>query len=99
MEVGWRLPRWAWGRGYASEAARAALRVAFTDLGLAEVVSFTAVPNQRSQAVMARIGMTRDPDGDFDHPGVPVGHPLARHVLYRVSAGDWRADVGRPWLD
>ncbi len=91
VEIGWRLPRWAWGRGYASEAARAALRVAFTDLGLAEVVSFTAVPNQRSQAVMRRIGMTRDPEGDFDYPTIPVGQPMGRSVLYRLSASDWLA--------
>ena len=91
VEIGWRLPRWAWGRGYASEAARAALRTAFADLGLAEVVSFTAVSNQRSQAVMSRLGMTRDPEGDFDHPSIPVGHPMSRNVLYRLSAADWRA--------
>lgn len=91
VEVGWRLPRWAWGRGYASEAAGAALRVGFTDLGLAEVVSFTAVANERSRAVMRRIGMTRDPHGDFDHPSIPVGHPLRRSVLYRLSTDEWRA--------
>jgi RimJ/RimL family protein N-acetyltransferase len=92
VEVGWRLPRWAWGRGYASEVARAALRVGFTDLGLEEIVSFTAVPNQRSRAVMRRTGMTRDPGGDFDHPTIPVGHPLGRSVLYRLSAAAWRAN-------
>lgn len=90
VEIGWRLPRWAWGRGYASEAARAALWVAFAKLGLAEVV-FTAVPNQRSQAVMRRIGMTRDPEGDFDYPTIPVGHPMGRSALYRLSSADWPA--------
>lgn len=91
VEIGWRLPWWAWGHGYASEAARAALRVAFTDLGLQEVVSFTAVSNQRSEAVMRRIGMIRDPDGDFDYPTIPLGHPLGRSVLYRLSTARWRA--------
>src|SRR5215207_23609 len=83
VEVGWRLARWAWGRGYATEAATEALRVAFDELRLDEVVSFTAVTNVRSQAVMRRLGMTRDPADDFDHPGVRVGSPLRRHVLYR----------------
>ncbi|WP_273653081.1 GNAT family N-acetyltransferase [Cellulomonas fimi] len=85
VEVGWRLPRWAWGHGYASEAAREALRVGFEEAGLDEIVSFTAVPNVRSQAVMRRIGMTRDPADDFDHPSVPHGHRLERHVLYRIA--------------
>lgn len=89
VEIGWRLPQWAWGRGYATEAARAALQVAFTELGLDEVVSFTAVCNERSQAVMRRIGMTRDPEGDFDYPTIPLGHPMGRSVLYRLSSGDW----------
>ncbi len=87
VEIGWRLARWAWGHGYATEAATAALAVGFDELGLDEIVSFTAVPNERSQAVMRRIGMTRDPDGDFDHPRVPPG-PLRRHVLYRIAADD-----------
>ena len=84
-EIGWRLRRDAWGKGYASEAARGALAVAFDDLGLAEVVSFTATTNTRSQAVMRRIGMTTDPREDFDHPDVAEGSPLRRHVLYRLS--------------
>ena len=86
VEVGWRLARWAWGHGYATEAAQEALRVGFDELGLTEIVSFTAAPNERSQAVMRRIGMTRDPAADFDYPGIAEGHPLRRHVLYRISA-------------
>ena len=86
VEVGWRLARWAWGRGYATEAATAALGVAFGPLGLDEVVSFTAVTNTRSQAVMRRLGMVRDLAGDFEHPAVPVGHPLRPHVLYRTTS-------------
>jgi RimJ/RimL family protein N-acetyltransferase len=86
VEVGWRLARPAWGYGYASEAARRALAVGFDVHHLPEVVSFTAVPNVRSQAVMRRIGMTHDPADDFDHPSLP-GHRLQRHVLYRARPG------------
>ncbi|HEY0699985.1 MAG TPA: GNAT family N-acetyltransferase [Micromonospora sp.] len=86
VEVGWRLARWAWGRGYASEAARAATAYGFGQLGLPEIVSFTAVSNARSQAVMRRIGMTHDPADDFDHPKLPERHPLRRHVLYRLPS-------------
>ena len=86
VEVGWRLARWAWGSGYATEAARAALAVAFDDLGLEQVVSFTAVANTRSQAVMARLGMRCDRAEDFDHPHVPVGSPVRRCVLHRITA-------------
>ena len=83
VEVGWRLAREHWGRGYATEGARAALAFAFGDLGLAEVVSFTAVANRRSQAVMERLGMTHDPADDFDHPRLAPDSPILRHVLYR----------------
>ncbi len=86
VEVGWRLARPAWGHGFATEAAREALRVGFDEVGLAEVVSLTSVGNTPSRAVMERIGMTRDPAGDFEHPAVPVGHPLRPHVLYRIRA-------------
>jgi ribosomal-protein-alanine N-acetyltransferase len=86
VEIGWRFARDAWGHGYATEAARAALDFGFETLGLREIVSFTAPANVRSIAVMERIGMTRDPAEDFDHPRVPVGHPLRRHVLYRLRA-------------
>ena len=82
--IGWRLARDHWGYGYASEAARAALSFGFRDRSLEEIVSFTVPANQRSRAVMERIGMTRSPDDDFDHPALPEGHPLRRHVLYRA---------------
>lgn len=88
-EIGWRLARHAWGHGYATEAARAVLGFAFGQAGLREVVSFTALTNTRSQAVMRRLGMTHDPAGDFHHPGLPPGHRLRRHVLYRIAAQDW----------
>lgn len=83
VEVGWRMRPHFWGHGYATEAAQLALDYGFTTLQLPEIVSFTTVTNQRSRRVMERIGMQRDLDGDFDHPRVPEGHPLRRHVLYR----------------
>lgn len=86
VEIGWRLAPQYWGVGYASEAARAALAHGFGPLGLSEIVSFTIPANTRSQAVMRRIGMTRDEQGDFAHPRVPEGHSMRRHVLYRISA-------------
>jgi ribosomal-protein-alanine N-acetyltransferase len=89
MEVGWRLARSAWGHGYATEAARAALQFAFTEAGLRQVIAMTTPANVRSQAVMRRLGMTRDPAEDFDHPRVPDGHPLRRHVLYRLTYQRW----------
>jgi ribosomal-protein-alanine N-acetyltransferase len=85
VEIGWRLVRSAWGRGYASEAAIAARDFAFREAGLHEIVSFTTYRNERSQAVMRRIGMTHDPADDFDHPGLPVDHPMRPHVLYRLT--------------
>jgi RimJ/RimL family protein N-acetyltransferase len=93
VEIGWRLARAYWGRGYATEAACAALDIGFRDLALKEIVSFTVPANLRSRAVMERIGMTRSPDDDFEHPLLPVGHPLRRHVLYRMNretSGDGR---------
>jgi ribosomal-protein-alanine N-acetyltransferase len=83
VEVGWRLARAQWGKGLASEGARAALGHAFQSLALDEVVSFTAVRNARSWRVMERIGMARI--GEFDHPMLPVGHPLRPHVLYKIG--------------
>jgi RimJ/RimL family protein N-acetyltransferase len=85
VEVGWRLAFAHWGRGYATEAARLALADGFGRLALPAVVSFTAAGNRRSRAVMERLGMRRDPAEDFDHPDLPEGHPLRRHVLYRLS--------------
>jgi RimJ/RimL family protein N-acetyltransferase len=83
IEAGWRLARPAWGHGYATEAARAAVAFAFEELALPEVLAITAATNRRSRAVMGRLGMTRDPADDFDDPGVPEG-PLRRSVLYRL---------------
>ena len=95
-EIGWRLARSAWGHGYATEAANASLAKAFGAIGLDDVVSFTTTGNLRSQHVMLRIGMTRNPSEDFDHPLVDRG-PLRRHVLYRISRAEWeRQEQNRP---
>jgi RimJ/RimL family protein N-acetyltransferase len=85
VEIGWRLARAYWGRGYAIEGARAALDYGFGRLGLDEIVAFTVPANRRSWRLMERLGMTRDPDADFDHPAVPEGHALRRHILYRAG--------------
>jgi RimJ/RimL family protein N-acetyltransferase len=84
VEVGWRLAREHWGHGYATEAARASVEFGFRELGLDEIVAMTVEANARSQAVMERLGMTRDSADDFEHPRVAPG-PLRRHVLYRLS--------------
>ena len=85
VEVGWRLAFDCWGRGLATEGARAVVRYGFEELGLGSVVSFTVPGNLRSRRVMEKIGMTHDPRDDFDHPLLPEGHPLRRHVLYRLT--------------
>lgn len=84
VEVGWRLDPAHWGHGYATEGAREAVRFGFEQIGLREIVSFTTGSNHRSRRVMDRIGMSRDPDGDFDHPLLSADHPLLPHVLYRL---------------
>jgi len=86
VEVGWRLASRRWGNGYATEAARAALVFAFDIVGVPEVVSFTSATNTKSRRVMEKLGMTQDPSGGFDHPGVAPGSSLNPHVLYRISA-------------
>lgn len=89
VEIGWRLARHHWGKGYASEAARAVLRAGFERLGLQEIVSFTVPANRRSRAVMERIGLRWNGE-TFDHPRLPEGHPLRPHVLYRILRQQWR---------
>jgi RimJ/RimL family protein N-acetyltransferase len=86
VEIGWRIAAQHWGNGYATEAALASARHAFDVVGLEELVSFTTPANVRSQAVMRRIGMTHDPADDFDHPRLPPGHRLRRHLLFRLAA-------------
>ncbi|ATG73860.1 GCN5 family acetyltransferase [Zobellella denitrificans] len=90
VEIGWRLAREHWGWGYASEAASACLAFGFEQLGLGEIVSFTALDNLRSRAVMERLGMVADA-ATFEHPAVPPGSPLREHCLYRLSAASWLA--------
>lgn len=96
IEIGWRLARPFWGRGLATEAAAASLDHGFGVLDCAEIVAFTVPANLPSQAVMRRLGMTRDRGGDFLHPNLPQGHPLRPHVLYRIGNGAWRTGSCRP---
>jgi RimJ/RimL family protein N-acetyltransferase len=86
VEIGWRLAFEHWGRGYATEAARLALGYGFSTLVLTEVVSFTTAANNRSRAVMQRLGMRHDSSEDFDYPLLPENHPLRKHVLYRLDS-------------
>lgn len=86
IEIGWRLAANAWGQGLAPEGARACLAFAFSKLQAPEVVAFTAKVNGPSMRVMEKIGMTRDLNGDFDHPMIEAGHPIRPHVLYRIKA-------------
>jgi ribosomal-protein-alanine N-acetyltransferase len=83
VEIGWRLAAEFWNRGYATEAAREAMRFGFEELRLTEIVSLTVPANLPSRRVMEKIGMVRNPDDDFDHPLVPEGNPMRQHVLYR----------------
>jgi RimJ/RimL family protein N-acetyltransferase len=94
VEVGWRLGYEHWGTGYATEAAQGALRVGFQELGLDEIVSFTAVLNVRSRRVMQRLGMSETATS-FEHPAVPVGSPLRKHCLYRLSREQWSSPPSR----
>jgi RimJ/RimL family protein N-acetyltransferase len=92
VEIGWRLACEHWGQGYAPEAARGALRIGFANVGLAEIVSFTAVRNHNSRRVMEKLGMREDPQ-TFAHPLVPEGSPLREHCLYRLSRDQWSASL------
>ena len=85
VEIGWRLAQKSWGQGLATEGARGVSAYAFADLQLPEIVSFTVPANLRSLRVMKKLGMSRDPREDFDHPSLPEGHRLRRHVLYRLK--------------
>ena len=88
VEVGWRLACSYWGKGYATEGARGALRVGFARLGLEEIVSFTPVGNRRSRAVMERLGM-QVAEATFEHPSLPEGSQLREHCLYRLTREGW----------
>jgi RimJ/RimL family protein N-acetyltransferase len=93
VEIGWRLAHDHWGLGFASEAAWTALRCGFGQLGLEEVVSFTAQLNIPSEKVMQAIGMQRDMQGDFDHPALAANHELVRQRLYRITREQWQATL------
>lgn len=92
VEIGWRFARKHWGKGLASEAARGIVDFGFTRLRLGEIVAITVPENRRSRRVMERLGMTHSPADDFDHPAMPEGHPLRRHVLYRLTHSAWQAE-------
>ena len=89
VEVSWRLNKIFWGKGLAPEAAKSVLRFGFLDLGLSEIVSFTAELNQPSIRVMQKIWMKCNPEDTFNHPKLPSNHPLQRHILYRLQKTDW----------
>jgi len=97
-EIGWRFRREFWGRGLACRAAREAVRFGFDSLKLTEIVAFTAATNDRSRRLMERLGFERDAGGDFDHPSMPEGHVLRRHVLYRIQPEATSSPVGTPCL-
>jgi RimJ/RimL family protein N-acetyltransferase len=94
VEIGWRLARPFWGSGYATEAGATALEFGFNAIGLEEIMSFTSVVNRRSQGVMERRGMRRDPREDFEHPGVALNHLLRPHVLFHLHSGGDRPPTG-----
>lgn len=90
VEIGWRLAFDHWGKGYATEGAKAALKYGFESLHLNEIISFTTVQNTRSRRIMEKIGMQHDSKDDFDHPTLPEDHQLKRHVLYRLKENEWK---------
>jgi len=90
VEIGWRFNEKSWGKGLATEGARACLDLAFEKFHLPEVVAFTIPINLPSRRVMEKLGMTRNPDDDFDDPRIPTGNPCQRHVLYRIQKKDWQ---------
>ncbi|MGE4618579.1 MAG: GNAT family N-acetyltransferase [Planctomycetota bacterium] len=93
VEIGWHLVPRFWGQGYATEGAVAVLKYGFEQLELEEVVAFTVPENLASRGVMEKIGMTQELTGDFDHPALDEGHPLRRHVLYRIQRDDFNAMI------
>lgn len=89
IEIGYRIAYNHWGKGYASEGARAAIAYGFQTLHLNEIIAFTPVQNVRSRRIMEKIGMHHNSKDDFDHPKLVEGHPLRRHVLYRIGQQEW----------
>lgn len=93
VEIGWRLSAEHWGQGLATEGAQALVQYAFEILRMDALVSFTVPQNLRSRRIMEKLGMTHDAQEDFDHPGLPAGHLLLRHVLYRLQRADYFANA------
>ncbi len=93
VEIGWRIASDMWGRGLATEGARALLRVGFEDLGIGRIVAFTSRANAPSRRVMEKIGLKRETEGDFDHPKIAEGDPLQRQVLYATDRKAWLASL------
>ena len=91
VEIGWRFNENSWGKGLATEGARACLDLAFGKFQLQEIVAFTTPINLPSRRVMEKLGMIRNPDDDFDDPRIPAGNPCQRHVLYRIQKSEWKA--------
>jgi RimJ/RimL family protein N-acetyltransferase len=89
VEIGWRLNEASWGKGLATEGAQACLQLAFEHFQIPEIVAFTTPANLPSRKVMEKLGMTRNPDDDFDDPRIPAGNPCQRHVLYRIQKSTW----------
>lgn len=98
VEIGWRLAQAHWGKGYATEAAAAALAFGFGPGGLEEIVAFVVPDNRASRSVMDRIGMRENPAAAFDHPRVPEGHPRRRHFLYRIRRAEWMRPPESPYV-
>lgn len=90
IEVGWRLNFSYWGKGYATEGAKAALAYGFGNLNLEEIVAFTAIQNERSKAVMKRVGLKHNPEEDFNHPNLPGDHPLSKQMVCRIKQNEWQ---------
>ena len=100
VEVSWRLHKAFWGQGFATEAAAAALETGFSRFSLVTICSVTSVLNSASEKVMQRLGMEHNPENDFDHPALPAGHPLSRHVLYHMTRRRWKEQKKKfPFLE
>ena len=95
VEIGWRLSSKHWGKGYATEAAKAVLHYAFSELNLSEIISFTVVANIKSRRVMQKIGLHHAEADDFDHPKLEENSPLRRHVLYRLTRDDYLSNTDK----
>ncbi len=96
VEIGWRFARAEWGNGFATEAAKAALDFGFDEADLEDVLSWTVPANERSQEVMIRLGMSRAPELDFDHPRLLDDARLRHHIVYRITRMEWAEQTQDP---